>query len=279
MKSELLALLKDSRIEDGVFVADNRIKKSGWEFPSHWHDYYELEIIAEGTGIHMYNNNQTKYSKGNAYILSYCDYHSYEIAENTTFVNICFDERLLPPNIARYISAGISKCNCKFSEEELAQVISLAKTLKKETHSKEMFNKEIITALLINIIVCIIRKSNAADSCEISDLVQNAVSYVYKNFRKEISLKETAELLHVSPNYLGVKFKNSMGMPFKTYINVIRLRYCCNLLMSTNMSVKEIAYSGGYTSLEYFLQVFKKTLGITPTEYRNKNNHKGGVSR
>ena len=271
MKNGLLAI-KDSRIENGVFVIDDRIKESGGEFPPHWHDYYELEIITEGSGVHMYNNNITQYSKGTACILSYCDYHSYKFTETTSFLNISFDERLLPLNITRYISAGISNCNCVLESEELRQVISLAKMLKSEINSGKTFNKEMVTSLLVNIIIRIIRNSNTATNEEISGLVQNAVSHIYKNFRSEISLKETAEMLHVSSNYLGVKFKNSMGMPFKTYINAIRLRYCCNLLMSTNMSVKEIAYSGGYTSLEYFLQVFKKTLGITPTEFRNKNN-------
>ena len=270
MKSGLVAI-KDLQIGSGVFVVDDRTKKCGGEYPPHWHDYYELEIITDGAGIHMYNENKSEYSKGCAFILSRCDYHSYKFTEDTSFINISFEEGLLPANIARYISAGINRCNCVLESDRLREVIGLAKMLKDEVNSGEVFNKEMVASLLTNIIIRIIRNSDSETNEEISGLVQNAVSHIYKNFRSEISLKETAELLHVSPNYLGVKFKNSMGMSFKTYINVMRLRYCCNLLANTNMKVKEIAYSGGYTSLEYFLQIFKKTLGITPTEFRNKN--------
>ena len=273
---EGLITLRDTRIEEGLFVVDNRVFNKGEEFPAHWHDYYELEIITGGRGEHTYNNNKTMYMPGSAFITSYCDYHSYKFLETTSLINVSFDESRLPSSLVGFISAGISKCNCIFSPEELEVVVSLAKSLKKETESGNAFREEMISSILTDIVIRIIRSSEADVDGGISTLVQKAVSVIHNYFRKQISLHETAEMLHVSSNYLGIKFKNSMGMSFKSYLNMIRLRYCCNLLSGTSLSVKEIAYSGGYTSLEYFLQVFKKTLGITPTEYRSKNRVKGG---
>ena len=48
------------------------------------------------------------------------------------------------------------------------------------------------------------------------------------------------------------------------------MRFACNLISSTDMSIKEIAHAAGYSSTEYFYSVFKKTIGVTPKIYRKE---------
>ena len=101
--------------------------------------------------------------------------------------------------------------------------------------------------------------------------VQQAVAYINANFRSSLTLDELAEKLSFSPNYLGQLFKSQTGSTFNEYINTLRLKYACQLLAATDLSVKEVAFQSGYGSTEYFLYIFKKKTMITPGEYRNQN--------
>ena len=99
-------------------------------------------------------------------------------------------------------------------------------------------------------------------------LVQQAVKIINKNFRNELTLKDVSDKLSVTPKYLGSIFIKNMNINFNDYLNNLRLKYACNLLVSSDLSIKEIAYSSGYNSEQYFLYVFKKHIKLTPSEYK-----------
>ena len=61
------------------------------------------------------------------------------------------------------------------------------------------------------------------------------------------------------------------GAGFSEYVNTARIKYACNLLTTTDLSVKEIAFSSGYNSVEHFMYVFKKKTADTPANYRKIN--------
>ena len=102
-------------------------------------------------------------------------------------------------------------------------------------------------------------------------MIQKTVAYIYKNFKKNLTLKSVAKEMFVTPNYLGIFFRKNMGISFNDYINMLRLKYACNMLMHTEMSVKETGFESGFGSTEYFLYIFKKHLGTTPAKYRKEN--------
>ncbi len=85
-----------------------------------------------------------------------------------------------------------------------------------------------------------------------------------------MSLEFIAKEFETSANYLGKQFKNLLGITYNDYINRVRMRYACNLISSSDMSIKEVAHAAGYRSTEYFYSVFKKHIGITPREYRKE---------
>jgi len=82
---------------------------------------------------------------------------------------------------------------------------------------------QIIINSLSELVINIIRKSDAGTEKPVPQLIRKAVTYLFKNFRDDISLSELAEQLHVSVNYLGVLFRNSTGVPFREYLNMLRL--------------------------------------------------------
>ena len=91
---------------------------------------------------------------------------------------------------------------------------------------------------------------------------------VQARFLEDITLEELASTAFVTPNYLGALFKKWTGSTFPAYLNTVRLRHACNLLLTTDLSVKEIAFASGYRSVEHFCYTFQKMLRTTPRAFR-----------
>lgn len=102
--------------------------------------------------------------------------------------------------------------------------------------------------------------------------IRQAKDYIYKNYQKQIHLEDIAAYVYLSPSYLSNTFKKVTGENIVNFINGYRISQAKNLLVSTNMTVEEIANAVGFETCRYFGNVFKKTVGINPTEYRKLYN-------
>ena len=91
-----------------------------------------------------------------------------------------------------------------------------------------------------------------------------------RNFPMALDLGFFAQSLHLSYSYLSTLFKNEIGMTFKEYLNVVRIRNACELLKKKNCLVGEVAELVGYSNPYYFSKVFKKSTGYSPAEYRKR---------
>jgi len=85
------------------------------------------------------------------------------------------------------------------------------------------------------------------------------------------SVKYFAELLHLSPNYLSDLLKKETGKNGTEHIQLHVIELAKDKLLSTSVSVSEIAYDLGFEYPQYFSKMFKKNTGMTPAEYRNLN--------
>ena len=85
---------------------------------------------------------------------------------------------------------------------------------------------------------------------------------------EDLSLSVLAEEFHLNPQYISQLFKNEIGVNFLTYLTNIRMEKAKKLLLSTSLSVAEVADKSGYGDYRVFTKVFKKSEGITPSQYR-----------
>lgn len=100
------------------------------------------------------------------------------------------------------------------------------------------------------------------------DLIYNAVEYVAKNFRNEMSLEKMAYELCVSKYVLSRMFAKTFHCNFNKYVNGIRLSYATAALENTQDSITNICLDCGFESQRTFNRVFKERYKITPREYR-----------
>ncbi len=273
MKSRFLYNINNIPEENNIFNKNNYIVlyktiEAGRTFPAHWHDYFEFELILSGQGRHTYNSVTSTLAPGCAYLMSYNDFHSLETLTDLEIVNIRFNESLLDESLVQAIRLG-GKFNCKFDESETEKLLGYISSLSEESVSDKPFAKLSRASLLSKIIIEMIRKCGSKETTSKKTPVQKAIYYIYENFREPLSLERVSKELSISQNHLGSLIKKEIGMSFSEYLSSVRLKYACDLLKNTNMSVKEIAFSSGYGSVEYFLYAFKQKLKTTPSKYRS----------
>ena len=96
--------------------------------------------------------------------------------------------------------------------------------------------------------------------------------YIDRNYKKDISAKDVAGILGYSDVYFSKVFKQLFDDNFINYLTKIRIDRAKVLLKDVSFNIKEVGKSVGYADSNYFTKVFKRSVGMSPSEYRNKHN-------
>ena len=100
-------------------------------------------------------------------------------------------------------------------------------------------------------------------------ILKNAVDFIESHYmEEEISLNTVANVANVSANHFSALFSQNMGQTFIEYLTSLRMNKAKELLRCTGMRSSEIAGEIGYKDAHYFSYLFKKTQGMTPSDYR-----------
>ena len=102
-----------------------------------------------------------------------------------------------------------------------------------------------------------------------TSIVGMAVDYITEHFREGVTLRQVAADCHVNTSYLGQIFRKETGSAFTDYVNTLRIQEAGRLLADPTLKVYEIAQQVGFTDYHYFLKIFKKVTGRSPTDLRN----------
>lgn len=100
-------------------------------------------------------------------------------------------------------------------------------------------------------------------------IITKAQEYIRQNFRRDLALEDVARTVGVSPYYFSKLFKEEAGLNFSEYLTEIRIETAKRLLSDRELSIKQVCVDSGYANPNYFSRIFKKWVGITPTEFRD----------
>lgn len=100
--------------------------------------------------------------------------------------------------------------------------------------------------------------------------VTHIIRFMYKNLHKNLTLQQILKEFNCSKSHLNDIFqKATQHSPMDFYIN-LKMQEACKLLRSTDLLVYEVAEKLHYKDQYYFSRIFKKIIGVSPSEYRNK---------
>lgn len=130
-------------------------------------------------------------------------------------------------------------------------------------------NYEEFGVCIDNLKIALFQRKNSEDADNQEERVINSiVRYMQKHLAEEISLSVLAEEFHFSTQYISQLFKSEIGVNFLTYLTNIRIEKAKKLLLSTSLPIAEVSDRSGYSDYRVFTKVFKKSEGVTPSQYR-----------
>ena len=100
--------------------------------------------------------------------------------------------------------------------------------------------------------------------------LEDAIRYIRTHYAEDITGKTVAAQLGISESYLGKLFRQQMGYTFLEYLTMHRIYVSLDLLSQTDLKTYHIAEMVGYKDARYFSDTFKKLVGVTPSQYRNR---------
>ncbi|MBD5550262.1 MAG: response regulator [Lachnospiraceae bacterium] len=103
-----------------------------------------------------------------------------------------------------------------------------------------------------------------------SFLVKNAVSYIEEHCKEKLKLSDVAEQVYVSQWHLSKLLNRYLGQNFSEILNGIRIEKAKEKLKDPSLRIGDIAEEVGFSDMAHFSRVFKKLVGISANEYRNK---------
>ena len=101
-----------------------------------------------------------------------------------------------------------------------------------------------------------------------SEVITAAMGYINSHFREDLSLDDVAAFAGFSRYYFSRSFRKQTGYSFKDYLGQKRLQVAMDLLIRSNMPMREVAIESGFGSVATFIRVFREKKGCTPTQYR-----------
>lgn len=175
----------------------------------------------------------------------------------------------------------VIKCSDSFIENNMNvfifdytnQILELRKYSKLIIKAKQnMIYEGKVNKYFLNKMDKLIDIENNMETSSKAIAIKLAKKYIIKNFNKNITLKDVAEEVYLSQNYLSELFKKELGEGFYEYLSNYRIKKAKELLLTTNLKIYEVAESIGYNDSITFGRAFKKITGTTPNKFRNDTN-------
>ena len=170
-------------------------------------------------------------------------------------------------NVRFSVISFIKGLGCDTNEMESADTEEVLAESGKNMESAIAYAKKMISQAIE------IRDQNSGNKNR--SILKTAVDFIDSHYMdEEISLNTVANVANVSSNHFSALFSQNMGQTFIEYLTTLRMNKAKELLRCTGMRSSEIAAEIGYKDAHYFSYLFKKTQGMTPSDYRKAREDK-----
>lgn len=249
--------------------------------PIHWHDLLEIIVVVKGEVEITRTNESIVLAENDIFVLNREDIHFIKsVSSDSKYIQLTLDvvdfEQFIPG-----ISKLIFRCgpdqNDIVSEKlktELREHISRVIKGIEEKHVNEQLVVysciEILNILKLGFLGNKTAKTKRK-SAEQLDRLWKIIDFMYDSCMEKLMLKDVAAHVFVSEAYVSLILKEETGKSFEDFLAFIRAETSIHYLMTTDMSVTNIAYECGFSAPRYYNLAFQKYYDCTPKEYREKN--------
>lgn len=223
-----------------------------WVHPDRIINSYELIFVLSGTVCINEDSVQYQLKKNDLLLLEPTLRHfGYKKSSNTSFYWVHF--------------TGAPHINPKFKYQTLADTYNLSLLFKQLLHYRS--ENQIAECLDYLTRLILIEAFSFKKQEYTNKIVSEAVAWITANKDILLKVEQVSEHFGYNTDYISRLFKVNYGKSLKEYINDVKINYIKQLLLTTNLSLTDIAYNTGFVDYKYFLKFFKYHEGVTPTQF------------
>lgn len=235
----------------------------------HWHESVEVLCFFEGTGVVVTDTRKIQLRAGEiAIINSNCLHAIYPLSPTCSYYCLIVDTSLCRQN-------GILVENMHFQESiRDDRIFCLVENVFRELTEKGPFYKAAVKSAAISLFVLLARDHSSewddyekqASQNKKTEIVKKAIAYIRQHFQEDISLDDICEQTGYNRYYFCHVFKEVTGQTILAYVNFVRCSHAKKLLLSGTANVAESAEQSGFRNQSYFTRIFKKQMGMLPSQ-------------
>ncbi len=244
------------------------------EEPRHWHNRIEIFLVLSGNLTFIVESETFHLSEDDIILINSNQVHEIVSQDNVTVVlqiNYGFFKKWLDESSFFHCNSTIYHNTSKYVELKriIAQLIYV-------NYNDTEQNDLLTISLAYQIVLELIKNFRGFDQNQLSQnskhlqRLRTIIQYLNTNYMENITLEQIAEKEFLSPSYFSHFFKINMGVSFFNYLTGIRMNHAVNDLITTNLTMEQIAANNGFANSRYFVDCFKKKYGMLPKEYRKE---------
>ncbi len=268
---------------------------SAEDFPGfyHWHQCSEILIVHEGIGSVIVNQKTCEIRRGMLFFFQPFQLHKVNanvspeqpyIRSNLHLDLYDFEEKLRPFPILHARLLYLWQGNHQIQAFDIAESFDYAEqafamfarnmTATRPVRDSDYEHSLLLIMQLLNALTPHFHSVQSHPSERMSPrplaYAEKVMQWVEEHYNEQIKLDDIADAMHLSKYYLSRLFQNETGSSIPDYITARRIKSACRLLQTTAYSIERIGSEVGIPNPSYFIRTFKKSLGMTPLQYRKR---------
>ncbi|MCM3629461.1 AraC family transcriptional regulator [Paenibacillus glycanilyticus] len=255
----------------------------------HWHEELQMTLVTKGKLTIQVNGIDHDLEYGQAIFINKSVLHIVtQLTPDGEYVSFNFPEKLLAfysdsameksyvlPYTNSYLLSIEIKGDAAWENQILQILWGMKHEFDKKTSWGWQYEVAIRTVQLWLILISHISLSSEESSKHNrreQERLQLMLSFIHQNYTNPITLKEIADVAHLSVSECTRSFKKSIHVTPYDYLVKYRIKKSCDLLESTDKAITEIAQRVGFNHVNHFIQSFKKHRDLTPKDFRKMRN-------
>lgn len=236
----------------------------------HKNDGTKIIFIQEGQTAFLINGQKLTVERGDLLIIHpFTEHHLRPLSEEPfkayvlSFLHLELSE--LPKG---FLTSPDQPCLYK-AQENYMTIEKYLENIEEEIKIGAFGSEELVSSILVTLLIKILRFIHSdTNSDRKASMSEKIVKYIKENYNRDLSLDELASIVFVNPYHLAHTFKSEIGVPPIQFLIQYRIEKAKEILIHTNMPVREIAFKVGYPNANYFNSLFKKFTGLSPGKFR-----------
>ncbi len=270
-------LMMESDIKNLSFQLESITKSkydSDWHSTLHTHPFTELFYVVDGKGEFNIQGQRFPVKANDFVIINPQVEHTELSSPDEPLEYIVLGINGLSFSNLTPVSEGGHPFSFFNLRDEQKDILRYLNAMVQEATSQQMSYELVCHNLLEILLIKILRHQHfdleVGKQSKATKDISFIKHYLETYYHESIQLEDLASMTHLSRFYISHSFKKEIGMSPMEYLIAIRIKESKILLRTTNYSISQVADIVGFTTPTYFSKQFRKSTGISPTDYREQ---------